>query len=73
MLGFLAALAMFVTPEGEHKWRYVTVEKDPKTQIQHLSREMGYQQLCLNGWHIEAKDQIKVGRKIHTFIEGKCK
>lgn len=73
MLPILAALAMFVTPEGDHQWRYVTTEKDPNVLVQHLSREMGYQRLCPNGWEILRKNQVKQGRKIYVFYEGRCK
>lgn len=73
MIAFLAALAMFTSPEGEHRWRYVIQGKDPVAITEQLSREMGYQRLCPNGWEILSRYQVKQGRRVYTFYEGKCK
>lgn len=72
-IAILAALSIFVTPEGEHQWRFVADNKDPKDHTMLISREMGYQRLCPNGWEVLSEYQNKVGRRIYHIYEGRCK
>ncbi len=70
----LHSFAPFTTAEGVNGWRFSTVNYQENADIRPaLEYEIGYRQLCRNGWEITKTEKTIAGPNTVVVYEGKCK